>query len=98
MWLLLRWGVGDLGPRPLTEAIHRSGDWAVRLLVLALAVTPARAVLDWPRVVLVRRMLGVAAAAYAGLHLLLYMADQKWDLVTVASDGTVLTKRLVLTR
>jgi sulfoxide reductase heme-binding subunit YedZ len=85
-WLVLRWGVGDLGPRPLTEAIHRSGDWAVRFLVFALAVTPARAVLDWSRVLLLRRMLGVAAALYAGLHLLLYVADQKWNLWTVASE------------
>jgi len=85
-WLVLRWGMADLGPRPLTEAIHRSGDWAVRFLVFALAVTPARAVLDWARVMLVRRMLGVAAALYAGLHLLLYVVDQKWNLWTVASE------------
>lgn len=85
-WLVLRWGMADLGPRPLTEAIHRSGDWAVRFLVFALAVTPARALLDWSRVMLVRRMLGVAAALYAGLHLVLYVADQKWNLWTVATE------------
>ncbi len=84
--LLARWGLGDLGSRPLTEAIHRSGDWAVRFLVLALAVTPARAVLNWPRVLLLRRMLGVAAALYATLHLLLYIADMKWKLWDVASE------------
>ena len=86
LWLALRWGLADLGPRPLTEAIHRSGDWAVRFLVFSLAVTPARAVLDWPRILLVRRILGVAAAMYALLHLLLYVADQKWNLWTVASE------------
>ena len=86
LWLALRWAGGDLGPRPLTEAIHRSGDWAVRFLVLALAVTPARTVFAWARVMLLRRMLGVAAAGYALLHLLLYVADQKWNLWTVASE------------
>jgi sulfoxide reductase heme-binding subunit YedZ len=86
LWLLLRWGMADLGPRPFTEAIHRSGDWAVRFLVFALAVTPARAVFDWPRILQVRRMLGVAAALHAGLHLLLYVADQKWNLWTVGSE------------
>ncbi len=85
-WLLLRWGLTDLGPRPLTEAIHRSGDWAVRFLVFALAVSPARALLDWSRATLVRRMLGVAAALYAVLHLVLYVADQKWNVWTVASE------------
>ena len=86
LWLALRWGMADLGPRPLTEAIHRSGDWAVRFLVFSLAVTPARAVLDWPVILLVRRILGVTAAMYALLHLLLYVADQKWNLLTVATE------------
>ena len=86
LWLLGRWAVGDLGVRPLTEAIHRSGDWAVRFLVFALAVTAARAVFDFPRVLLLRRMLGVAAALYAALHLVLYVADQKWKLWNVVSE------------
>ena len=86
LWLLARWGLGDLGARPFTEAIYRSGDWAVRFVVFALAVTPARAVFNWPRVLLLRRMLGVTAALYAGLHLALYIADQKWNLFTVASE------------
>ena len=86
VWLVGRWFVGDLGARPLTEAIHRSGDWSVRFLVFALAVTPARAVFAFPRVLLLRRMLGVTAALYAGLHLLLYVADQKWNLWAVGSE------------
>src|SRR3954468_2837422 len=52
----LRWAMHDLGGRPVTEVLHGLGDWAVRFLLLALAVTPARTVLDWPRVVLLRRM------------------------------------------
>jgi sulfoxide reductase heme-binding subunit YedZ len=77
---------GTLGARPITEAIHQVGDWTVRLLLLTLAVTPARAVLDWPRVLLLRRMLGVATACYAGLHITLYAMDQHWNLWTVASE------------
>lgn len=84
--LLLRWQAHDLGPRPITEAIHVTGLWAVRFLLLSLAVTPARALLDWPRVVMLRRMLGVTAACYAGLHLVLYSLDQKWNLLKVASE------------
>lgn len=77
---------GTLGARPITEAIHQVGDWTVRLLLLTLAVTPARAVLDWPRVVQLRRMLGVATACYAALHLTLYAMDQQWDVWKVASE------------
>jgi sulfoxide reductase heme-binding subunit YedZ len=78
--------LGGLGSRPLTEAIHRTGDWTIRFMLIALAVTPARVVLDWPRAVYLRRMLGVTAACYAGAHFLLYCADQKWALLTVASE------------
>jgi sulfoxide reductase heme-binding subunit YedZ len=77
---------GTLGPRPITEAIHQVGDWTVRLLLLTLAVTPARALLDWPLVVQLRRMLGVATACYASLHITLYAMDQQWNLWTVASE------------
>ena len=85
-WLFIRWLGGDLGGRPVTEAIHVMGDWAVRFLLITLAVTPARAVFDWSRVVLLRRMLGVTCACYAAGHLLLYFVDQKWVLWTVASE------------
>ena len=84
--LVLRWRTHDLGPRPDTEAIHVAGLWAVRFLVLTLAVTPARAVLDWSRVVMLRRMFGVSAACYAVLHLTLYALDQRWRLLHVASE------------
>lgn len=84
--LLLRWRLHDLGARPITEAIHVTGLWTVRFLLLALAVTPARAVLDWGRVVMLRRMLGVTAACYAGAHLTLYALDQQWKLGHVASE------------
>jgi sulfoxide reductase heme-binding subunit YedZ len=58
----------------------------VRFLLASLAVTPLRAVLDWSRVVILRRMLGVGAACYAFCHLALYCADQQWALATVASE------------
>jgi sulfoxide reductase heme-binding subunit YedZ len=84
--LAARFAAHDLGGRPLTEAIHQTGDWTVRFLILSLAVTPARGLLAWSRVVLLRRMLGLAAACYVLTHLTLYCFDQKWRLFTVASE------------
>jgi methionine sulfoxide reductase heme-binding subunit len=84
--LAARWALHDLGARPVTELIHGTGDWTIRFLLLSLAVTPARAVLGWTRVVVLRRMLGVTAACYAGSHVLLYCMDQKWHLGVVASE------------
>jgi len=77
---------GNLGPRPLNEAVHQIGNWALRLILLSLAVTPARTLLRWPRVAQLRRMIGVAAFAYVAVHLVLYAADEKYDLVKVAVE------------
>lgn len=78
--------LGTLGPKPVTAAIHETGDWAVRFLLLSLAVTPLRRIADWPRLILVRRMLGLAALGYAAIHLALYVVDQKLNLAAVASE------------
>jgi sulfoxide reductase heme-binding subunit YedZ len=85
-WVALAYGMGALGPRPLNEVIHQTGLWAFRLLLISLAVSPARRVLEWPRLVLVRRMIGVAAFAYAASHLGAYAVDQAFDLGKVASE------------
>lgn len=92
--LAWRWLNDDLGARPVTEATHITGDWAVIFLLCSLALTPARAVFDWIPLVQIRRRIGVAAALYAGLHFLIYVADQKWDLVVVALE---IIKRFYLT-
>jgi methionine sulfoxide reductase heme-binding subunit len=92
--LAWRWWTDDLGARPVTQATHITGDWAVIFLLCSLARTPARAVFDWMPLVQIRRRIGVAAALYAGLHFLIYVADQKWNLVVVALE---IAKRFYLT-
>lgn len=78
--------VGPLGARPITELIHRTGDWAIRFLVLSLAVSPARRILQWPQLFNVRRLLGLGAFFYALAHVLLYMLDQKFRIGFIASE------------
>ena len=85
-WLAARAWSDDLGPRPYDAAIHDTGSWAVRFLVMALAVSPARRIFAAPKLIQMRRTLGVTAACYAVLHLTLYTFDQKLDLVKVASE------------
>ena len=92
--LAWRWYNGDLEPRPVTLATHSTGDWAVIFLMLSLAMTPARALFDWMPLVQIRRRIGVAAALYAGAHFLIYVLDQKWNLVVVATE---IAKRFYLT-
>lgn len=85
-WVAFAYAFDRLGARPLTEAIHQLGLWTIRLVFLALAVTPLRQVLRWPRLILVRRMIGVAAFAYVLGHLALYAASENFDLGKVASE------------
>jgi len=86
LWLAGRTVLDDLGARPVTEATHFSGRWTVRFILAALAITPARRLFNWPKLLNTRRTLGVAAACYAVFHFALYIIDQKFRLGVVASE------------
>jgi sulfoxide reductase heme-binding subunit YedZ len=67
--LVARFLVGDgLGAEPIETLTHVTGDWALRFLLLTLAVTPARVVLGWRWAAPYRRTLGLLAFVYATLH------------------------------
>ncbi len=85
-WLALRWANDALGARPLQTAIHSTGYWAAWVFLASLLVSPAKALLGMPNLVVVRRMIGVGALCYAVLHLLLYITDQNWRLGVVATE------------
>lgn len=67
----LVWGAaaGTLGANPIDTITDTTGTWALRFLMLTLAVTPVRRLTGWHEVVRFRRMLGLFAFAYATLHL-----------------------------
>lgn len=76
----------DLGPLPYKEALHRIGDWTIRFLVITLALTPLQRILGWPKLALIRRMLGVTTFTYALAHFSLYIVNEKFDLAFVVSE------------
>ena len=87
LWLLYRAFTHDLGSRPVNEAIHFTGTWTLRFLIATLAVTPLRIVGRWPKLIGIRRYLGLTAFAYAVVHLSLYaFLDQHFDLLHVAAE------------
>ena len=86
LWIALEFVEGWLEPKPITEAIHESGTWAVRFLLISLAVTPLRRIGQWGKLIAIRRMLGLAVLAYGTIHLALYVVDQHFDLGRVASE------------
>lgn len=85
-WIVFQAATGMLDPKPVTEMIHRTGDWTVRFILLSLLATPLRRLAQWSKLIAVRRMVGVAAFAYAFAHLALYVVDQKYNLPHVAAE------------
>lgn len=93
VWFAARALALGLGARPLTEAIHFSGLWTVRLLLLTVAVTPLIAATRKPRLAPMRRILGVAVFAWILVHFGLFIADKSFDLIVV---GQEIVKRIYL--
>jgi methionine sulfoxide reductase heme-binding subunit len=81
------------GARPVNDLIHRAGFWALMFVLITLAVTPFRRVTRYGQLLDIRRMLGVGAFCYAALHISLFVLDQQFDLLKVASE---IVKRIYL--
>jgi sulfoxide reductase heme-binding subunit YedZ len=77
---------GQLGSKPWTRAVHDTGTWAVRLLLVTLAISPLRRILDWGKLLGIRRMLGLSVLAYAVAHLTLYCIDLAFDWGLIVSE------------
>lgn len=74
-FLQLGWGLWQetLGANPLEAVIRSLGDWALRILLITLAVSPIRRLINWGQLLRLRRMLGLYAYFYAILHLFGYL-------------------------
>lgn len=76
-----------LGANPVEELLHRCGDWGLRFLLITLAVSPARWLSGQAWLIRFRRVLGLFAFFYLGLHLTVYLAlDRQLDLGTIVED------------
>ncbi len=86
-WLIYAALTGNLGANPI-EAITRSlGDWALRFLLITLAITPLRRITGWRWPMRYRRMLGLYAFFYTTLHLASYIVlDQFFYWPEIWSD------------
>lgn len=78
---------GDLTANPIEFITHFTGDWAIRFLVITLAVTPIRRITGWNPIIQLRRMLGLFAFFYATLHFLTwFVLDWFFDFRQMAED------------
>jgi sulfoxide reductase heme-binding subunit YedZ len=78
---------GNLGVNPAETLQLETGIWTLRFLIITLAITPARRLTGWHRIIQYRRMLGLFAFLYGTLHFLSYLAlDQLFSLEGILDD------------
>ena len=86
-WLVAGAATDQLGANPAEALIRGLGDWALRMLCLALAVTPLRLRTRTPQLARYRRLLGLFTFFYACLHLLAYgWLDMGLDMADIGRD------------
>jgi methionine sulfoxide reductase heme-binding subunit len=67
-----------LGANPIEFVTHATGNWTLRLLLITLAITPARRFLKQPQLTRFRRPLGLFAFFYGCLHFTTWFWLDKW--------------------
>ena len=73
--MLVYWGFYDqlkLTAEPVEYILHYTGIWALRILLLTLAMTPLRLLTKQVVFIKLRRMIGLYVFFYVSLHLLVY--------------------------
>lgn len=86
VWYLTLGLMDQLGADPQKSLERLLGLWALRFLILCLAITPLRR-LGGPNLVRYRRAVGLLAFYYAALHLLVYLVlDQGLDFPSIWAD------------
>lgn len=78
---------GNLGANPIEEIQDRFGNWGLRFILAALAVTPIRKITGWSWLARFRRMLGLFAFFYVLMHFLTWLVlDQSLRMSAIAED------------
>jgi sulfoxide reductase heme-binding subunit YedZ len=82
------WQAGP-GPNPIEDITHLTGRWGLRLILMSLAITPARRFFGCKAIAPLRRTLGLAGFSYACLHLLTWCClDLGLDFGAILEDLT----------
>ena len=85
--LLYKGWTDDLTANPIEFITHFTGDWVLIFLLATLSITPLRKLSGWNGLIKFRRMLGLFAFFYAGLHFATYMVlDHFFDFQAIGKD------------
>lgn len=84
----------ELGPEPVKEITHHTGEWTLIFIVLTLTMTPLKIITNLSIWISFRRMLGLFVFFYATLHMLTYVIiDYRLDFDSIFKD--ILTKKFI---
>ncbi len=87
LWIVGQALWGDLGANPVETVTFQTGDWALRLLLLTLALSPLRQITGWSGWLRLRRMAGLFVYFYASSHFLIwFLADHSLDAASMWAD------------
>jgi sulfoxide reductase heme-binding subunit YedZ len=78
---------GRLGANPIEAILDRFGNWALRFIMITLAVTPLRRMTGWNWLSRFRRMLGLFTFFHAFMHFTTwYVLDREMRLDDIIED------------
>ena len=84
----------ELGPEPVKEITHHTGEWTLIFICLTLAMSTLKRLTNLSIWINFRRMLGLFIFFYATLHMLTYVViDYRLDFSSISED--ILTKRFI---
>ena len=79
--------LNKLGPEPVKEITHFTGEWTLVFICLTLAMSPLRRFTHFSFWIKIRRMLGLFVFFYASLHLLTYVGiDYRFNWQPIFDD------------
>ena len=83
-----------LGPEPVKEITHFTGEWTLLFIIFTLSMSPLKKVTKLNIWISFRRMLGLFLFFYATLHMLTYVViDYRLDLQSISKD--IITKKFI---
>ncbi|MDA9062975.1 sulfoxide reductase heme-binding subunit YedZ [Candidatus Pelagibacter sp.] len=77
----------QLGPEPVKEITHVTGNWTLRFIIITLAMTPLQKITKLNFWISYRRMFGLFVFFYASSHMMTYVGiDYRFDWPSIGDD------------
>ena len=86
----------QLGPEPVKEITHVTGNWTLRFIIITLAMTPLQKFTKLNFWISYRRMFGLFVFFYASAHMMTYVGiDYRFDWSSISDD--IIKKKFIFT-